>query len=154
MDFQLHLATETVESAYPTKPVCVLPEDSIRHVMRVLRQSPTGAAMVCEAGKLVGIFTERDAMRLLADQADLEVPISSVMVRDPISLRSSDSVGQAVSLMSTGGFRQMPIVDSRGQATGVVGVSGILRYLVEHFPRIVYTLPPSPHHKMEERDGG
>ena len=67
MDFQLHLETESVEQAHPTKPVCVLPSDSIRHVMRVLKSNATSAAMVCREGKLEGIFTERDALRQLAE---------------------------------------------------------------------------------------
>lgn len=154
MDFQLQLETETVEHAHPAKPVCVLPEDSIRHVMRVLKQSATGAAMICQDGKLTGIFTERDALRHSAEGSDLDAPVSTVMIKNPATLRTSDSVGKAITLMSTGGFRRLPIVDSQGHVTGVVKVSGILRYLVEHFPRIVYTLPPQPHHKMEERDGG
>ena len=154
MDFQLHLETESVEQAHPTKPVCVLPEDSIRHVMRVLKSSPTSAAMVCRDGKLEGIFTERDALRQLADGSDMDVPVSTVMVQQPVTIRMSDSVGKAISLMSSGKFRQVPVVDGQGHVIGVVGVAGLLRYLVEHFPRIIYTLPPSPHHKMETKDGG
>ena len=122
--------------------------------MRVLKTSSTGAAMVCTNGKLEGIFTERDALRQLADGTDLEAPVSTAMVTDPVSIRLSESVGRAISLMSSGKFRQVPIVDGQGHVTGVIGVAGVLRYLVEHFPRIIYTLPPSPHHKMEERDGG
>ncbi len=154
MDFQLHLETETVEQAHPTKPVCVLPEDSLRHVMRVLKTSSTGAAMVCREGKLEGIFTERDALRHLADGSDLEMPVSQAMVHQPVTIKASDSVGKAIELMAGGKFRQLPIVDGQGHVSGVIGVAGVLRYLVEHFPRIIYTLPPSPHHKMETRDGG
>jgi CBS domain-containing protein len=153
VDFQLDLETETVEHAHPAKPLCVAPEDSIRHVMRTLKQAATGAAMVCRDGKLVGIFTERDALRLLADGADLDEPVASVMVRDPVTLRTDDTVGKAIGLMAAGGFRRMPVVDGQGRVTGVLKVSGILRYLVEHFPKTVYTLPPAPHHKTVQREG-
>jgi hypothetical protein len=62
-------------------------------------------------------------------------------------------VGKAIGLMSAGGFRRLPIVDDQGKPVGLLKVSGILHYLVEHFPKVVYTLPPAPHHKMGEREG-
>jgi CBS domain-containing protein len=153
VDFQLHLETETVDHCYPAKPLCAAPDDSIRAVLKLLRQSRTGAAMICNQGKLLGIFTERDALKVLADNANLDAPVSSVMVRNPTTLRKTDTVSKAIGLMSAGGFRRLPIVDEEGKVTGLVKVSGILHYLVEHFPRVVYTLPPSPHYKSGEREG-
>lgn len=153
VDFQLHLETDTVEHAHPAKALCAEPEDSIRHVMRVLKQGATGAAMVCTDGKLLGVFTERDALRLLADGTNLDQPVSAVMVSNPVTVHPSDSVGKAIGLMAAGGFRRLPVVDGQGRIAGVLKVSGILRYLVEHFPKTVYTLPPAPHHKTVQREG-
>jgi CBS domain-containing protein len=153
VDFQLHLETETVEHAHPAKALCAEPEDSVRHVMRTLKQGATGAAMVCRDGKLLGVFTERDVLRLLADGANLDQPVGSVMVRDPVTLHTCDTVGKAIGLMAAGGFRRLPVVDGQGRITGVLKVSGIIRYLVEHFPKTVYTLPPAPHHKTVQREG-
>jgi CBS domain-containing protein len=153
VDFQLHLETETVEHAHPAKPLCAAPEDSIRHVMRMLKAGATGAAMICREGKLLGVFTERDALHLLADRANLDEPVAAVMVREPVTLRTDDSVAKAISLMAAGGFRRLPVVDVQGRVTGVLKVSGILRYLVDHFPKTVYTLPPAPHHKTVQREG-
>ena len=153
MDFQLHLETETVDSCYPAKPLCAAPNDSIRSVLRQLRSARTGAAMVCLDGKLLGIFTERDALKVLAGGSSLDAPVSSVMVCNPTTLRPNDTVGKAIGLMSAGGFRRLPIVDDQGKPVGLLKVSGILHYLVEHFPKVVYTLPPAPHHKMGEREG-
>ena len=153
MDFQLHLETETVEHCYPSKPLCASPDDTVRSVLRLLQAERTGVAMICIDGRLLGIFTERDALRLLADGANLDAPVSQHMVRDPVTLRSNDTVGQAIGLMSTGGFRRLPIVDGEGKIQGVLKVSGILHYLVEHFPKVVYTLPPAPHHKTVTREG-
>ena len=153
MDFQLHLETESVENCYPARPVCAAPDDSIRQILRQLRSARTGAAMICVEGKLVGIFTERDALKVLADGGNLDAPVSNVMVRNPVTLRTTDTVGRAIGLMSAGGFRRLPIVDDQGKVTGLLKVSGILHYLVEHFPKVVYTLPPEPHHKTATREG-
>lgn len=153
MDFQLHLETETVDHCYPAKPLCAAPDDSIRTVLRLLREARTGAAMICVEGKLLGIFTERDALKVRADGTSLDAPVSSVMVRNPTTLHKTDTVSKAIGLMSAGGFRRLPIVDDDGKVTGLLKVSGILHYLVEHFPRVVYTLPPTPHYKLGEREG-
>jgi CBS domain-containing protein len=74
-------------------------------------------------------------------------------VQNPVTLRKADTVAHAIGLMSAGGFRRLPIVDDSGRVRGVLKVSGILHYLVEHFPKVVYTLPPEPHHKTVTREG-
>ena len=55
--------------------------------------------------------------------------------------------------MSVGGFRRLPIVDNQGNVEGLLKVSGLLHYLVEHFPNVVHTLPPEPHYKSADREG-
>ena len=153
VDFQLDLETETVEHCYPSEPLCAAPTDSVRSVLRRLQEARTGAAMICNAEKLVGIFTERDAMRLLSDGTNLDAPVSQAMVKNPVTLRKADTVAHAIGLMSAGGFRRVPIVDADGRVVSVLKVSGILHYLVEHFPKVIYNLPPAPHHKTAEREG-
>ncbi|MDX1944031.1 MAG: CBS domain-containing protein [Pirellulaceae bacterium] len=153
VDFQLHLETETVEHCNLAMPPCASPDDTIRTVMRQLQAQKTGAAMICQDDRLIGIFTERDVLRCLANGGDLSAPVSSVMVRNPVTLRPTDTIAHAIGLMSAGGFRRLPIVNAAGKVQGVLKVSGILRHLTEHFPKVVYTLPPQPHHKTETREG-
>jgi len=153
VDFQLHLETETVEHCHPSRPLCAAATDSIRSVLRRLQAERTGAAMICNDSRLVGVLTERDILRLLADEKNLDTPVSEVMIRNPVTVRKTDTVARAISLMSVGGFRRLPIVDDRGNVEGVLKVSGLLHYLVEHFPKVVYTLPPEPHYKTAAREG-
>jgi CBS domain-containing protein len=119
----------------------------------MLQQAKTGAAMICEGQKLVGVFTERDALKLLADGANLDGPVAEKMIRQPTTVRKTDTVARAISLMSVGGFRRLPIVSDDGTIEGVLKVSGLLHYLVENFPKVVYTLPPEPHYKPGAREG-
>lgn len=154
MDFQLFLDSETVTRAHPTEPLAVGPGTSVREVLDRLKAANRGAAVVCAAdGKLVGIFTERDFVRLAASGGHHDRPIETVMVRDPVTLVADDTVGTAISTMSAGGYRHLPIVDDQGRPTGMLEVSGIIHYMVEHFPAVIYTLPPQPHHSMQEREG-
>ncbi|MFV1968034.1 MAG: CBS domain-containing protein, partial [Pirellulaceae bacterium] len=112
-----------------------------------------GSCQVCRDGILVGVFTERDALRLICRGDSLEVPLKQVMSSDPVVLSATDTVGDAIAKMSHGGFRHLPIVDLEGRPLGVLKVSGILHYMVEHFPNVVYNLPPAPHHATQHREG-
>jgi CBS domain-containing protein len=153
VDFKLHLETDTVEQASPSPAVCAAPEESIRNVLRLLREHRSGVAVICRDEKLVGICTERDLIRVLAAEGDLDAPISTIMIREPVTLQLNDSLETAINLMSGRGFRQLPVVDAGGRIQGVLSAASILHYLVEHFPKVVYTLPPAPHHKTQAREG-
>lgn len=151
--FELNLNTETVEAAHPSKPLAVEPDTSVSDVFALMKAQRTGSVLICRDGVLAGIFTERDALRLMATDADLKAPIESVMIANPVTVRSDQSVGAAIQTMAEGGYRQLPIVDDAGHPQGVVKVSGIVRYLVEHFPETVYNLPPEPNVVMQQREG-
>ncbi len=153
MDFHLNLDTETVNHAFPAEPLCVSPEMSLREVFLLLKKHNRGNVMVCRDERLVGIFTERDALRLMARGGDLDATIESVMIRKPVTLAAEQTVGEAITMMAEGGYRRLPIVDGEGKPVGELKADGILRFLVEHFPKVVYTLPPEPHHTTQEREG-
>jgi CBS domain-containing protein len=153
MDIGHNLNTESVQHADPLSPLCVDPETPVREVLVLLKQRRRGELLVCRSGKLVGIFTERDFLRLMARRQDLDVSIEQVMTPDPLTVRAEDTVGQAVSSMSANGYRRLPIVDPEGRPTGVVNIAGIVHWLVQHFPQAVYNLPPVPNPTTQEREG-
>ena len=154
VDFQLNLNTEPVAQAHPAEPLTVPPHSPLRKVLELMKAGGRGSVLICDpGGELVGILTERDIVRLLVEKIDLGVPIDRVMVRDPVTLTRRDTVGSAIALMARGGYRGLPILDESGRPIGMLGAAGILEYLVEHFPNVVYTLPPKPHHSAQEREG-
>lgn len=153
MDLEVSLTTETVAQLGPTQPFCVEPTASVRETLARLKDLKSGSVMVCQAGKLVGIFTERDALRVMAHSGNLDVPIETVMVRHPVTVRADDTVAAAVRKMASGGYRRLPVVDSEGKLVGKISVPAIMHFLVEHFPNAVYNLPPQPHSTMPERHG-
>jgi CBS domain-containing protein len=153
LDFQLSLESEGVGSAYPDQPLAATADDTVGNVMQLLRAQRTGAVLICEGTKLVGIFTERDALKLMSSGANLSQPIREVMSSPPVTIASTATVGEAIRKMSEGAYRHLPIVDSEQKPTGVLAVHGIVHYLVDHFPETVYNLPPDPKAKSREREG-
>lgn len=153
MDFQLSLDSEGVGSAYPDQPLATTIDAKVGDVLRLLRAQRTGAVMICDGAKLVGIVTERDALKLMAGGADLAMPVREVMSSPPATISNSATVGEAIQIMSEGGYRHLPIIDCDGRPTGVVATQGIVHFLVDHFPATVYNLPPDPKASTRDREG-
>ena len=153
MSFQLNLHTEPVSHCHPSEPLCLPPTASATEALGLMRDHNRGAVLVCDGEVVVGIFTERDALKMMAGGAGFEAPLSELMTPDPVVLRADDKVDKAIAMMVRGGYRRLPIVDERGRPTGIVTVQGIMHYLVEHFPATIYNLPPEPHHTTQAREG-
>ena len=153
MSFHLHLDTERVQHVDFDEPICVEPTTLVRDILDLLRDREQGSVLICAGGKLTGVFTERDALRLLARGSDLDVEIQSCMTSDPVTTAAAETVASAIQKMAVGGYRRLPVVDSASVPIGLLRVEHILHYLVEHFPEAVYNLPPTPNHPMQTREG-
>jgi CBS domain-containing protein len=109
--------------------------------------------MVCRAGKLIGIFTERDLLKLLADGHSLERPLASVMTSSPRTVKVDDALMLVIQLMDEGGYRRLPVVDESGCPVGIVDVKSVVHFLVEHFPKAVYNQAPRALSRTRDREG-
>lgn len=154
MVFELHPETESIQHNLDfAEPPIVSPEASVAEVFDFLRRSPDGCVLICRENRLIGIFTERDGLRLMTRPTDWQQPIENVMVREVVSVANTATVKEAINKMYEGAFRHLPVVDQRQKPVGLIKVSHILRYLVQHVPKPVYNLPPEPNHAMQTREG-
>ena len=153
VDLELNLTTESVELASPAPPFCVAPQTPRRAVVQQLKAEGRGSVLVCRDDVLVGIFTERDALGVMARGGSLDAPVETVMVRNPATLDAKATVADAVERMASGGYRRLPIIDVERRPVGVVQASGIVHYLAEHFPQTIYNQPPVSHPGAQDREG-
>jgi CBS domain-containing protein len=154
MDLARNLRVESVSRLQPRPPLQVQPGHTVADAVGLMRRERVGCVLVCEAGKLLGIFTERDLMkRVLASQQPLTTPVADVMTANPVVVHPTQAIGVAVTLMEEGGYRHLPVVDEKGKAVGLLSVKRIVHYLVEHFPGTVYNLPPAADVVQQEREG-
>ena len=104
--------------------------------------------------RLVGVLTERDIFgRIVAGNVDLSQPVETLMTREPKTLDLDQTIRDAIVLMQTGRYRNVPIVDADRHLVGVVRQADIIKYLAESFPEELLNLPPRPHQRMKEPEG-
>jgi CBS domain-containing protein len=118
----------------PRKPVVAAPDATVREAARLMKKARVGAILVVSAGRLAGIFTERDALfRVVAKDLDPRTtPLSAVMTPDPVTVTPDETFGHALLLMYENGFRHVPVVEN-GRAVGVVSARHALDPELEEF---------------------
>lgn len=110
------------------------PETTVRQTAKLMAKRKVGAVMVIEKGRLVGIFTERDAVfRVVARGLDSQTtPLADVMTAAPKTIAPDKSFGYALLVMHESGFRHLPVIEN-GKLIGVVSARDALDPNLEEF---------------------
>jgi CBS domain-containing protein len=115
--------------------VTVSPEDPVQLAIARMLEENVGSVAVCEGERLVGIFTERDVLRLAGEGRDFpEVRVGDVMTRQPVTLAPNDDVLDAARLMGERKIRHLPVLEGEN-LLGMVGIREVVRALVERLWR-------------------
>jgi len=127
------LLRDRVAALRPRQPVFVTPGTTIRDVLNKLLAAGVGCALVVDDQKLVGIFSERDALMRVGTEIDKlgDRPVSDFMTTSVETLYPSAKLVFAVQRMDLGGYRHIPVVDEENKPIGIISVRDILSYLTE-----------------------
>jgi len=110
------------------------PETSVSSAAIMMEDKNVGAVMVVENERLVGIFTERDAVfRVIAQGRDAQTTLlADVMTSAPHTVDPDKSYGHALLLMQENGFRHVPVIEN-GKPIGIVSSRNALDPDMEEF---------------------
>ncbi|MFH1022944.1 MAG: CBS domain-containing protein [Planctomycetota bacterium] len=126
-------------------PIVVSAGDDLGYTVELMRRGRRGYALVCEGGKLKGLFTEWDYFKKVVGKGvSLETPIREFMRSELVTLSIKDRLVDVLNIMEHHDFRRVPLVDMRGRPLGMISVFDFIQFLAEHFPAEVGNLPPSP----------
>jgi len=102
--------------------VLVQEDDTLAAAADVLRENQISSVIVKEGGLPVGIVTERDFVRLVAEGKDPKrMKVKNWMSRDLVTVEPSTEVGEAARMMAARGIRHLPVVES-GELVGVCSI--------------------------------
>jgi len=130
----VELLEYTVDELGTNKPKLVLQSDPVEKALNLIKNNNiTSCLVVNEDATLAGIITERDILKNITGQdSKLKEPISKHMTKDPQTINANESVVIALAMMSRGGFRNLPVTDMSGKATGVINMADVMLFFTNH----------------------
>jgi CBS domain-containing protein len=108
------------------------PDKTISAVVAELAARKIGALVVMDRGRVAGIVSERDIVKAigLRGAGILDDPVSSIMTRDVVTCRESDTINAVMTRMTRRRFRHMPVVED-GDLVGIVSIGDVVKARIE-----------------------
>jgi MHS family proline/betaine transporter-like MFS transporter len=111
------------------KPITISGEATIHDVVKIMAEQNIGFLVVVENGRMVGVLSERDVVRSLAERGNLSVKVSDICKRDIIMLQADATLEEAAEKMGKHGIRHIVVVNKSGELVGVVSVRDLIQEL-------------------------
>ena len=107
--------------------VTAKPNITVKDAVRTLREKHVGSIVITDNNeKCIGIFTERDAIRIIASDVPLDTPIEQVMTINVATIGIEASLEEARRLIISRGIRHLPVVVSKGELVGLFSVRKLI----------------------------
>lgn len=108
------------------------PTVSVQQAVQLLSDYRIGCLPVVDSGKVVGIISERDIVRLLTQSGAnlLDQPVSQVMTSPALTITSDMAVMTALSLMTQRRIRHLPVVEG-GEMIGFVSIGDLVKHRID-----------------------
>jgi predicted transcriptional regulator len=117
--------------AMSSRVVIVRPDDEVGVAIARMLEENVGSVAVVEEHRIVGIFTERDVLRLAGDGRDFhDVRVGDVMTRKLYVVEPDDDLLAVAHLMQEKRVRHVPVVQGEN-LLGILGIREVLRILLE-----------------------
>lgn len=113
------LMLKDVVTAYGNVPV--------KEAIELLFKRHVGCIVVInDAEQCIGIFTERDAIRVVSQNVPLDAPVEKIMTKNPFTVNENSNFEEAKSIIKSAKVRHLPVIDTNGKLVGLISVRHIL----------------------------
>lgn len=109
------------------KVITAKEDQSVQQAVQLLSDRHVGSVVVIDdEEKCIGIFTERDAIRMMANRSSTDVPLGKSMSRHVVTISIDASFDEAKRLMFTHNIRHLPVTDNTGKLIGLFSLRAFL----------------------------
>lgn len=118
------------------------PTASVFDALRLMADKDIGALLVIDAGKIVGIVTERDYARKIAllGRTSAATLVRDMMTRPVICVRPNQSGEQCMQLMTENRLRHLPVLDDEGRLVGMISIGDLVKDIISEQQFIIEQL--------------
>lgn len=152
------LVRDTVRLLAPSEPIKMREETSVLDaIVQMADKRRSSVVIVDAAGRMIGIFTERDLLRrvAVAGRDPRTTRLAEVMTREPEALSPDDLIAYAINRLHHASYRTLPLVDAQHRPIGIMTVNDVVQWLAELFPEAIVNLRPGGKLKRpHEADAG
>jgi CBS domain-containing protein len=121
--------------------ISIAPHRPVFDALVVLAEYQIGALVVLEGDKLVGIFSERDYAReiILKGKSSKTTSISEVMSTNVLTTKPSDTVEDAMTIMSEKHIRHLPVLEGN-KVIGMLSIGDLVKETIDYQQRLIKQL--------------
>ena len=110
-----------------TNVITASPSMTVKETIEILYEKHIGCIVsIDEDKKCIGIFTERDTIRLVAENVKLDQPLSNVMTKNVITIPEDSSINEVRRIIQTHSIRHLPVVNQENRLVGLLSVRALL----------------------------
>jgi CBS domain-containing protein len=111
--------------------LAVAPEDTLGETATKMVDRRVGSVVVSDFGRLIGILTERDMLRAMADRTHpSQARVREWMTTEPITVTEATDAAEAARIMLENNFRHLPVMEG-GRAVGIVSIRDVAQWIAE-----------------------
>jgi CBS domain-containing protein len=139
------MSLKAILAAKGGEVVSIEPIADLTAAAKLLTKRRIGVLVVLDAdGRLVGILSERDIVRAMAESgsAVLQLPVAQVMTRNVSTCDVNDSISSVMDRMTKGKFRHMPVLD-KNRLAGLISIGDVLKLNLETIREHIHQLEVS-----------
>ncbi len=107
-------------------------DDILQEASAKMWQQQTGSLLIMDSSRLIGIVTERDVLRAIAEGHDpSSITLRDIMTTDPVTIPPDTGLRDAAGIMFDKWFRHLPVVTSEGEVVGIISLRDLLSLVAE-----------------------